>query len=116
MFSFSLMNRFPLLGCSRWRRLAGLLLCVVLWAVSTMAVAVNVNTATNEQLQQVKGIGPKTAALIVEERERGGVFKDLQDLQERVKGIGAKRAQSLQQGGLKVEESLEPSAVPAATP
>lgn len=64
--------------------------------------AVDINTATVQQLQEVKGIGPKTAALIVEERERGGGFESMTDVSERVKGIGPKKAASLEAAGLKV--------------
>ena len=50
---------------------------------------VNINTATIEQLQQVKGIGPKIAAAIIEYRKEHGAFEDVDDLLK-VKGIGEK--------------------------
>lgn len=102
MISLPVFSQLSTLHHTLTRGAIGLLLCLCLWSVSAMAWAVNVNAATDEQLQQIKGIGPKTAALILEERERGGPFVDFQDLQERVKGIGAKRAQSLQQEGLTI--------------
>lgn len=71
-------------------------------ACSTQAWAVDVNRATPEELQAVRGIGPKTAQAIVDERARGGGFESFEDLSERVKGIGAKKAQSLQAAGLKL--------------
>ncbi|WP_168119332.1 ComEA family DNA-binding protein [Paenibacillus sp. HB172176] len=49
----------------------------------------DVNRATAEQLDELKGIGPSKAQAIVEERERGGFFASVDDLQ-RVKGIGEK--------------------------
>ena len=49
----------------------------------------NVNTATAEQLQEVKGIGAKTAAAIVAYREEHGAFGSVDELVN-VKGIGAK--------------------------
>ena len=64
--------------------------------------AVDINTATVQQLQEIKGIGPKTASLIIEERERGGAFESMTDVSERVKGIGPKKAASLETAGLKV--------------
>ncbi len=67
-----------------------------------IATAIELNSATVQQLQEVKGIGPKTAALIVEERERGGNFASLTDLSERVRGIGPKKAAALEGAGLKV--------------
>lgn len=70
--------------------------------IPRIATAVELNSATVQQLQEVKGIGPKTAALIVEERERGGNFSSLTDLSERVRGIGPKKAAALEGAGLKV--------------
>jgi len=74
---------------------------------------VDLNTATAEQLQTVSGIGPKTAELIIEERERGGRFASLQDVADRVRGIGPKRLESLQAGGATVSA---PTAAPSAAP
>ena len=68
-----------------------------------LAAAVDLNTADAQQLQQIKGIGPRTAELILEERQRGGPFDSLQDLADRVKGIGAKKIITMEQSGLKVE-------------
>lgn len=66
------------------------------------ALAVNVNAATQAQLQTVRGIGPKTAQSIIDERLRGGSYESFEDLSDRVKGIGPKKAQSLQSSGLTV--------------
>jgi len=74
-----------------------------------VANALDVNTATPEQLQTVRGIGGKTAGIIVQERERGGRYTSMQDLSDRVRGIGPKRLESLQAAGLTVTP-------PAATP
>ena len=60
---------------------------------------IDVNTATAEQLQSVKGIGEKTAAAIVAYREAHGAFKGLDDLVD-VKGIGKKKL-------AKIEDELE---------
>lgn len=67
-----------------------------------MASAVDINTATAQQLQEIKGIGPKTASVIIEERDRGGRFESIADVSERVKGIGPKKAASLEAAGLTV--------------
>lgn len=45
------------------------------------------NTASEEDLNRLPGIGPALAARIVAERERGGPFRTVADL-ERVSGIG----------------------------
>ena len=49
----------------------------------------DVNRATAEELETLPGVGPKTAARIVEDRERRGRFRTAKDL-GRVKGIGPK--------------------------
>jgi competence protein ComEA len=51
--------------------------------------AVNLNTATLEQLTALPGIGPKTAQLILEYRTKSGGFKKIEELMN-VKGIGEK--------------------------
>lgn len=65
-----------------------------------MAHAVDVNVATQEQLQGVRGIGPKMAQVIIEERGRGGRYESFEDLSDRVKGIGPKKSASLRSSGL----------------
>jgi comEA protein len=51
---------------------------------------VNINTATLEELQRVPGIGPATAAKIVQMRKSYGTFKSVDDLLA-IRGIGRKR-------------------------
>jgi competence protein ComEA len=63
--------------------------------------AVNVNTASFDELQTIAGIGPATAQRIVDER-RKGPFKSLDDLQARVKGIGESRVRKMAAAGLTV--------------
>lgn len=63
---------------------------------SSTSTKVNINTATLEQLQQLKGIGPSKARAIIEEREKGGPFKTIEDI-KRVKGIGDKTFQSIKE-------------------
>jgi len=50
--------------------------------------AVNVNTATQEQLETLNGIGPAKAKTIIEYRNKNGAFKTVEDL-DKVPGIGA---------------------------
>ncbi|WP_354622619.1 helix-hairpin-helix domain-containing protein [Psychromonas sp. MME2] len=48
---------------------------------------ININTASNEQLASLKGLGNKKAQAIVDYRELNGHFKSLDELTN-VKGIG----------------------------
>ena len=91
------------------------LLVLVLLGPLSVASAIDLNTADAQQLQQIKGIGPRTAELILEERQRGGPFDSLQDLADRVKGIGAKKIITMEQAGLKVEASKASGKTAATT-
>ena len=51
--------------------------------------AINLNTATVEQLETLPGVGRKTAERIVEYRTKSGSFKRIEELMN-VKGIGEK--------------------------
>lgn len=68
--------------------LVGLLLSVSAWA------AVDINTATQSELEAVKGIGPAKAKAIVEHRQKNGPFKSLEGLAE-VKGFGKASVEKL---------------------
>ena len=48
---------------------------------------VNINTATQTELETLPGIGPSTSAKIIEFREKNGKFKSIEDLKN-VSGIG----------------------------
>ena len=49
--------------------------------------AVNINTATQSELEAVKGVGASKAKAIISYREANGGFKSLDDL-DNVKGFG----------------------------
>jgi competence protein ComEA len=90
----------------RTRVLTGLIAIVVLAAASavvraqdpqpkkapaapTAAAPLNLNTATAAQLETLPGIGPALAARILEQRQKAGGFKKVEELMN-VKGIGEK--------------------------
>jgi competence protein ComEA len=74
-------------------------LCLGLAAFS--AAAVDVNKASQAELETVKGIGPAMSAKILKAREAGG-FKNWDDFVERVGGVGAGNAGKFSQAGLTV--------------
>ena len=63
--------------------------------------AVDVNKATQAELEAVKGIGPAIAGKILDERKKAS-FKDWNDMVERVKGVGERNAAKFSAEGLTV--------------
>jgi competence protein ComEA len=58
-------------------------------STSERPAPLNLNAATEQQLEALPGIGPATATRIVEYRKKNGPFKKAEDLMN-VKGIGEK--------------------------
>ena len=50
---------------------------------------ININTADEKELQNLKGVGPVIAGRIVEYRTNNGAFQSIEDI-KKVRGIGAK--------------------------
>lgn len=67
------------------------LLCFTQWA---SAAAVDLNSATQTQLESVNGIGPAKARSIVEYRTKNGAFKSVDDL-AKVNGFSTKTIEKL---------------------
>ena len=69
------------------------ILCVIWLNLSDLQAEdhfkININTAPAEELIQLKGVGPKKAAVIVEFRKANGPFRTPEDF-IRVPGIGPK--------------------------
>ncbi len=82
--------------------IAVILLLGSLWAMPARSDPVDVNTATEAQLDGLLGLGPATTRLILAERDKAR-FKNWQDLIARVKGLGPKAAAKLSAAGLNVD-------------
>jgi competence protein ComEA len=75
------------------KRLLFLLLCIL--ASASAWSAININTATSQELQTLRGIGPSKARAIIEHRKQHGPFKTTQELVN-VPGIGEKTLRRLE--------------------
>ena len=97
-------------------KLLHVILAIALAVFSTMtfAQAIDINTATAEQLDKgVKGIGPKKAADIVKYREANGPFKSVDDL-AKVPGIKGKTLDKIKP--MVTVGGAEPAATAPAAP
>lgn len=88
-------------------------------AAAAAFAAVDVNTASQADLDSIKGIGPGTSGKLLEQR-KSAKFKDWADMIQRVPGIGDKRAAKLSAEGLtvngvafKASEAVKAPAKPA---
>lgn len=91
--------------------LLGLGLCAA--SLSFALAPVDVNKADQAALDGVKGIGPATSKAILDERKRGGPFRDWNDFSARVKGIGDKKSAGLSKAGLTVNGQPKANAAAA---
>jgi competence protein ComEA len=71
-------------------------------SISIAFAATDVNKATQAELDGIKGIGPAISKAIVDERAKGGPFKDWTDFEARVKGVGEKSGAKMSEAGLTV--------------
>ena len=74
--------------------MVGLIIALTVNAAEVQKI--NINTASAEELAQLKGIGPSHAAKIVAYREKNGPFKMPEDLVQ-VSGIGQKTFEANQE-------------------
>ena len=56
-------------------------------AMGVAYAAVDINTATQSELESVKGLGPSKAKAIIAYRDKNGAYKSVDDL-DGVKGFG----------------------------
>lgn len=102
-----------------------LLAAVLALAAACAFAGVDVNKATAAELDSINGIGPGLSNRILEERRKGGNFKDWPDLIVRVTGIQESRAALLSAEGVTVNgvafraakpvAQAAPAALPAAS-
>jgi competence protein ComEA len=78
-----------------------LVITLVPLAMAEEQEKINLNTASAEELVQIKGIGHKYAQRIVEYREKNGPFNQVEDVMN-IKGIGSKTFESIKDS-IKVE-------------
>ena len=77
-------------------------------AVATILLAgmawaqVDLNKATEIELDGLNGVGPALTREVIAERKRAP-FRDWSDVMQRVKGIGPKKAYSLSEQGVRVQ-------------
>lgn len=89
---------------------------VTLLASMSFAFAdVDVNKGDQAALDGIKGLGPAKSKAIIEERTKGGSFKDWADFEKRVKGIGEKSAVKLSEAGLTVNGQAKTGAAAKAS-
>lgn len=90
------------------------LILALLASINLAFAVVNINTATPEELDTVKGIGPGKAKAIVDYRTKNGPFKSVDDLKA-VKGFGDKTLAKLR-SDLTVSGDSAAAPKPAARP
>ncbi len=97
------------------------LVLVILCMVTVQSFAgdtVNLNTATQAQLESLNGVGPKKAQAIIEYRTKSGKFKTVDEL-DNVPGFGAKTVAKLRPsitvGGEVSAKQVGPSTIPDVT-
>lgn len=66
-------------------------------APGAAAAIIDLNTATEAQLETLDGVGPATAAKILQYRQANGPFRSVDDL-EQVPGIGPKKLAAIRPG------------------
>lgn len=83
-------------------------------AAAVAFAAVDINKASQAELESIKGIGPSVSERMMAERSKKA-FADWSDLQTRVKGVGAGNAAKFSAAGLTVNgKPFSADAAPAA--
>lgn len=86
-----------------WKKIAGVLLTIG-FAGLTWAQQIDLNKASEVELDALKGVGPVLTKELMNERKKAP-FKDWEDVTSRVKGMGPHKASSLSEQGVRVQGS-----------
>ena len=74
------------------------------FASLTWAQQIDLNKATEVELDALKGVGPVLTKAVMDERKKAP-FKNWEDATNRVKGLGPQKASSLSDQGVRVQGS-----------
>lgn len=85
------------------KKIASVLLAIG-FAGLTWAQQIDLNKATEVELDALKGVGPVLTKELLSERKKAP-FKDWDDVTSRVKGIGPQKASKLSEQGVRVQGS-----------
>jgi competence protein ComEA len=85
------------------KKITGALLALG-FAGLTWAQQIDLNKATEVELDALKGVGPVLTKAVMDERKKAP-FKDWEDATGRVKGLGPQKASSLSEQGVRVQGS-----------
>ena len=89
-----------------------LIAAVLAFAAASVFAAIDVNKASQADLESVKGIGPAVATKILDERKKAP-FKSWEDFIDRVQGVGFGNAAKFSTGGLTVNGASFSAPAPA---
>ena len=67
---------------------------IIIEDITIKTQLVNINTATQTQLETLSGIGPSTALKIIQYREENGKFKTIEEIKN-VPGIGESKFEAI---------------------
>jgi len=70
----------------------------------TWAQQIDLNKATEVELDGLKGVGPVLTKAVMDERKKA-TFKNWEDATSRVKGLGPQKASSLSDQGVRIQGS-----------
>jgi competence protein ComEA len=73
----------------------------LLVGLNALAVTLDINSATEAELDSIKGVGPSLSSKILDERQKAP-FKNWQDFMHRVKGIRKATAEKFSNDGVTV--------------